>query len=192
MGAAGSAGCHFVLPPDQDLGRRSKARTTPARTENNCLIGERRWRRSPRPPSCRKAAGWATFSPSRGMGLPAPSRRSGFRARGLTTGYRNSRDRPCCRGVSYGPIITDRRCGKTTVMPTAPAAPARSTIEYRIENVTSPNERNISGEWVQGDVVGDFSVTLNQESQPILRVAPTRSIHWRHRRADFRSRPISH
>ena len=34
-------------------------------------------------------------------------------------------------------------------------------IEGRIENVTSPAERSLSGEWVQGDVVGDFSVTLN-------------------------------
>ena len=34
-------------------------------------------------------------------------------------------------------------------------------IEGRIENVTSPSERSMSGEWVQGNVVGDFSVTLN-------------------------------
>lgn len=34
-------------------------------------------------------------------------------------------------------------------------------IEGRIENVTSPEERSLSGEWVQGDVVGEFSVTLN-------------------------------
>lgn len=40
-----------------------------------------------------------------------------------------------------------------------------NTVEYRIEgrieNVTSPDERSISGEWAQGGVAGDFSVTLN-------------------------------
>ena len=40
-----------------------------------------------------------------------------------------------------------------------------NTVEYRIEgrieNVTSPVERSISGEWFQGGVTGDFSVTLN-------------------------------
>ena len=40
-----------------------------------------------------------------------------------------------------------------------------NTVEYRIEgrieNVTSPVERSISGDWSQGGVTGDFSVTLN-------------------------------
>ena len=40
-----------------------------------------------------------------------------------------------------------------------------NTVEYRIEgrieNVTSPVERSMSGEWSQGGVTGDFSVTLN-------------------------------
>ena len=40
-----------------------------------------------------------------------------------------------------------------------------NTVEYRIEgrieNVTSPVERSLSGDWSQGGVTGDFSVTLN-------------------------------
>ena len=52
--------------------------------------------------------------------------------------------------------------------PRTPTVTLNTELEYRIEIaagskifVTSPSERSISGEWVQGDVVGDFSVTLN-------------------------------
>ena len=39
--------------------------------------------------------------------------------------------------------------------------PVRTVIEGRIENVTSPTARSITGTWTEGEIEGELRVTLN-------------------------------